>query len=54
MPGVDFELLRERISMADVLRLLDFQPCNRRGDSYAGRVRSMVRRVREAVRSRRT
>jgi DNA primase len=36
MPGVDFELLRERISMADVLRLLDFQPCNRRGDQLRG------------------
>ena len=36
MPGVDFELLRERISMADVLRLLDFQPSSRRGDQLRG------------------
>ena len=36
MPGVDFELLRERIAMTDVLRLLDFQPCSRRGDQLRG------------------
>ena len=52
MPGVDFELLRERISMADVLRLLDFQPCNRRGDQLRGPRPVHGRRVREDVRNR--
>jgi DNA primase len=36
MPGVDFEVLRERIAMADVLRLLNFQPCHRQGDQLRG------------------
>ena len=36
MPGVDFEVLRKRISMADVLRLLEFQACSRRGDQLRG------------------
>ena len=36
MPGVDFEVLRTRISMADVLRLLEFQPCSRCGDQLRG------------------
>ena len=36
MPGVDFEVLRQRISMADVLRLLQFQACSRRGDQLRG------------------
>ena len=36
MPGVDFEVVRTRISMADVLRLLDFQPYSRRGDQLRG------------------
>ncbi len=36
MPGVDFEVLRKRISMADVLRLLEFQPRSRRGDQLRG------------------
>ena len=36
MPGVDFEVLRQRISMGDVLRLLQFQACSRRGDQLRG------------------
>ena len=36
MPGVDFEVLRERTAMEDVLRLLEFQPCSRRGDQLRG------------------
>ena len=36
MPGVNFDLLRERISIVDVLRLLDFQPTSRQGDQLRG------------------
>jgi DNA primase len=36
MPGVDFQLLRERISMAEVLRLLQFEATVRRGDQWRG------------------
>lgn len=36
MPGVDFEVLRKQVSMGDVLRLLEYQPCSRRGDQRRG------------------
>jgi len=36
MPGVDFAVLRKRISMVDVLHLLEFQPCSRHGDQLRG------------------
>ena len=36
MPGVDFNLVRQRISMAEVLRLLEFQPTSVRGDAWRG------------------
>ena len=36
MPGVDFDVLRQRISMADVLRLLKFEACSRRGAQLRG------------------
>ena len=36
MPGVDFQLLRERIKMRDVLRLLQFEPTVRRVDQWRG------------------
>lgn len=36
MPGVKFDVLRQQISMADVLRLLKFEACSRRGDQLRG------------------
>ena len=36
MPGVDFQLLRERITMREVLRLLQFEPTVQRGDQWRG------------------
>jgi DNA primase len=36
MPGVDFNLVRERASMADVLRLLGFHPTSIVGDAWRG------------------
>ena len=36
MPGVDFQLLRERITMRQVLELLRFEPIMRRGDQWRG------------------
>jgi len=36
MPGVNFDVLREQISMADVLRLLEFQASSRCGDHLRG------------------
>jgi DNA primase len=36
MLGIDFDVLRQRISMVDVLRLLKFRPCSRRGDQLRG------------------
>jgi DNA primase len=36
MPGVDFQVLRERIAMREVLRLLQFEPIARRGDQWRG------------------
>jgi DNA primase len=36
MPGVDFNLVRERTSMADVLRLLEFHPTSVVGDAWRG------------------
>jgi DNA primase len=36
MPGVDFQLLRERIEMREVLRLLQFEPAVRREDQWRG------------------
>lgn len=34
MPGVDFQLLREQITMREVLQLLQFEPTVRRGDQW--------------------
>ena len=36
MPGVNFNLLRERISIVDVLRLLEFEACGRQADQLRG------------------
>ncbi len=36
MPGVNFRLLRERITMRDVLRQLQFEATVRRGDQWRG------------------
>ena len=36
MPGVDFQLLREQITMQEVLRLLQFEPTVRHGDQWRG------------------
>jgi DNA primase len=36
MPGIDFQVLRERITMLDVLRLLRFEPAVRRGTQWRG------------------
>ena len=36
MPGVDLQLLRERITMREVLRLLRFEATVRRGDQWRG------------------
>lgn len=36
MPGVDFDVLRQRISIADVVQLLKFQASGRRGDQLRG------------------
>jgi DNA primase len=36
MPGVDFQLLRERIAMQEVLELLQFEPTARVGDQWRG------------------
>ena len=36
MPGVDFQVLRERITMRDVLRQLPFEATVRRGDQWRG------------------
>ena len=36
MPGVNFSVLRDQIRMADVLRLLEFEACSRRGDQLRG------------------
>ncbi|MGH2604324.1 MAG: CHC2 zinc finger domain-containing protein [Dehalococcoidia bacterium] len=36
MPGVNFAVVREQISMADVLRLLRFAPARMRGDQLRG------------------
>lgn len=37
MPGVNFEKVREQVSLSDVLRLLDFEPTSVRGDQVRGR-----------------
>jgi DNA primase len=37
MPGIDYAQLRARVSILDVLGLLDFQPVSRRGDRLRGR-----------------
>ena len=34
MPGLDFQLVRERITMRDVLQLLHFEAVFRRGDQW--------------------
>lgn len=36
MPGVDFDVLREQITMRDVLRLLQFDLTERHGDQWRG------------------
>ncbi len=36
MPGIDFAILREEISMEDVLDLLGFEPSSRTGDQWYG------------------
>jgi DNA primase len=36
MPGINFDVLRQRISMAEVLRLLKFEACSRRGAQLRG------------------
>jgi DNA primase len=36
MPGVDFDQVRQRVSMAEVLRLLGFEPSSRRGGQLRG------------------
>ncbi len=36
MPGVDFDLVRRRVSIQDVLRLLNFEPTSVRGDAVRG------------------
>jgi DNA primase len=36
MPGIDFAAVRDRISMLDVLRLLEVQPLHHRGDRQRG------------------
>ncbi len=36
MPGIDFDVVRQRVSMAEVLRLLEFVPTRVRGDQMRG------------------
>ena len=36
MPGVDFRLLRERVTMREVLELLQFEPLVQCGDQWRG------------------
>lgn len=36
MPGVDFNVVRERVSLNDVLRLLQFRAARARGDCLRG------------------
>jgi DNA primase len=36
MPGVDFNVLRDEVSMEDVLRQLRFQPTSRSGNQLHG------------------
>lgn len=36
MPGVEFQFLRERITIREVLRLLQFEPTVQRGDQWRG------------------
>jgi DNA primase len=36
MPGVNFAVVRERVAIADVLRLLHFAPVSVRGDQLRG------------------
>jgi len=36
MPGVDFQVLREQITIQEVLRLLQFEPTARHGDQWRG------------------
>lgn len=36
MPGVDFDLVRSRIAMAQVLDLIGFEPVDRSGDQLRG------------------
>jgi CHC2 zinc finger len=36
MPGIDFKQVREEISMQQVLKLVGFEPTQRRGDQWYG------------------
>jgi DNA primase len=36
MPGIDFDRLRAEVPMQQVLQLLGFVPCRRRGDQWYG------------------
>ena len=36
MPGLDFQMLRDQITMAEVLEQLDFQPTSRSGNQLHG------------------
>jgi DNA primase len=36
MPGVDFQVVRERVRMADVLRRMGYQPRRVRGNAWRG------------------
>jgi DNA primase len=36
MPGVDYDAIRAQVSIEDVLRLLQFTPCESRGDRLRG------------------
>lgn len=36
MPGIDFDELREKITMEQVLKLIGFEPIHQRGDQWYG------------------
>jgi DNA primase len=36
MPGIDFRRLRAIVSMADVLQLIQFEPCSKRSNQWRG------------------
>ena len=37
MPGIDYRAARSQLRLAEVLDLLGFEPCERRGDQVRGR-----------------